>query len=522
MALTERQIGRYRIEGELGRGATGVVYRGFDPVIGRAIALKTIHLGSDGASQRERLLREARSAGQLSHPNIVAIYDILEEGDTAWVVLELVVGRSLEALLGASQALSRDQFLSIMRQVAGALDYAHSKGIVHRDVKPANILLETGGAAKLTDFGVAKILALQQTQTGAMMGTPNYMAPEQVTARGVDGRTDEFSLAVIAFELLTGEKPFPGENVAAVVYQVVHALPAPAVRLNPSLSLEVSNVIARGLSKAPAERFASCGEFVRDLETALSGCPRWNLPPRGKGDELPTASDPPAPRRNFRPYAYAAATCLAIILLVWFLTNGTDRPVASATPEILPSERTPLDAGKPGPTDEPPPQVAAPEEKPVAQLPAAPPPVTSPAVAHKLSIQSEPSGIDVQIDDGTGPPCKTPCEVTLDAGWHRLATATDTYRPDVRGVEVPRESSVRLVLQRRTGTLMVRSSPPGATIMVNGKEWPSKTPAMLTLAAGKYKLGFTLEGHRPESHEVEIRDGAVANLDINWSGPENK
>ena len=216
------QIGRYRILGELGRGAAGIVYRAQDPAIGRTIAIKTIRLSditdeAERARLRERLFREAQSAGILSHPNIVTIYDIAEENGLAYIFMEFVDGPPLEKDPQQRGAAGRRTVaLSILRQTAIGLDYAHKKGIVHRDIKPANILIHEGTLAKITDFGVAKILSQQMTQAGVMMGTPNYMSPEQVQGHAVDGRADQFSLAVIAYEILTGEKPFVADQLPSL------------------------------------------------------------------------------------------------------------------------------------------------------------------------------------------------------------------------------------------------------------------------------------------------------------------
>src|SRR5579863_2827822 len=201
---------------EVGRGAMGVVYRGQDPTIGRVIAIKSIRLKdlTDDAERerlRERLFREAQSAGILSHPGIVTIYDIAEENGMAYIFMEFVNGPPLEKMLRVEQTPDKETLLSIFRQTAAALDYAHRKGIVHRDIKPANIMIHEDGTAKITDFGVAKIMSQQLTQAGAIMGTPSYMSPEQVQGTPITGRADQFSLAVIAYEVLTGEKPFAAE-----------------------------------------------------------------------------------------------------------------------------------------------------------------------------------------------------------------------------------------------------------------------------------------------------------------------
>src|SRR5437588_2452921 len=192
------RIGRYKIVRELGRGAMGVVYHAIDPNIGRPVAIKTIQLGGDRTREeqerlRERLFREARSAGMLSHPGIVTIYDVEQQGDLAYIAMEYVDGPTLDHLLSETAAINADRMFSILGQTAVALDYAHLKGIVHRDIKPANIMIAADGTAKITDFGIAKITASDQfTMTGSIVGTPHYMSPEQVQGPPVDGRSDQF------------------------------------------------------------------------------------------------------------------------------------------------------------------------------------------------------------------------------------------------------------------------------------------------------------------------------------------
>src|ERR1700681_2268376 len=204
----------------------GIVYKALDPAIGRTIAIKSIRLQelTDEAERerlRERLFREAQSAGILSHPGIVTIYDIAEENGMAYIFMEFVNGPPLEKMLLREQTPDKETLLSIFRQTASAVDYAHRKGIIHRDIKPANIMIHEDGTAKVTDFGVAKIISQSMTVAGTMMGTPSYMSPEQVQGGTITGRADQFSLAVIAYEVLTGEKPFAAENLPTLLYKIV-------------------------------------------------------------------------------------------------------------------------------------------------------------------------------------------------------------------------------------------------------------------------------------------------------------
>src|SRR6516164_2274214 len=219
---TMTKAGRYEILGELGRGAMGVVYRATDPVIGRAVAVKTIRLSEEGTGLSrpellERFQTEARAAGLLTHPNIVVVFDAGEEDGLYYITMELVEGRSLQALLDSGQAFPLPRVLRIMEQTCSALQFAHERNVVHRDIKPANLMLTPDDTVKVTDFGTAKILQFGTVnQTAHVMGTPSYMSPEQVKGRPVDGRTDIFSLGVVMYEMLAGEKPFPGQSITTV------------------------------------------------------------------------------------------------------------------------------------------------------------------------------------------------------------------------------------------------------------------------------------------------------------------
>ena len=301
-----QRIGRYEVVGELGRGAMGIVYRALDPAIGRTIAIKTIRLSdfSDPAENsrlRDRLFREAQSAGILSHPGIVTIYDIAEEGGFAYIFMEYVDGPTLEKVLGSSSPPGPKEVLNILRQVAAALDYAHKKGIVHRDIKPANIMIHEDGTPKIADFGVAKMLSQNMTQAGAIMGTPNYMAPEQVQGKPVDGRADQFSLAVIAYEILTGEKPFAADSLPTLLFKLVAEDPPLPHRLNPSLPREINSVILKAMSKACEGRYSTCSEFIAALEVAFGNRPDWTPIPPGTSQSIPTAASPTSAPQSDAP-----------------------------------------------------------------------------------------------------------------------------------------------------------------------------------------------------------------------------
>jgi serine/threonine-protein kinase len=272
------QIGPYRIEGELGRGSMGVVYRGIDPVIGRTVAIKTIRLSNladslERSALEDRFLREARSAGILTHPNIVTVYHVGQEGDFAYIAMEFVNGPTLGQVMAATKKVASEKILEILRQTAAALDYAHHRGVIHRDVKPANIMLQENGAVKITDFGVAKLSSQSLTKTGMSVGTPSYMPAEQIQGKPVDGRADQYALAVVAYELLTAARPFDADTLTTLLFKVVYEQPTAPHAVNPDLSPALEPVFRRALSKEPTARFESCAEFVKQFEKAFLAKP---------------------------------------------------------------------------------------------------------------------------------------------------------------------------------------------------------------------------------------------------------
>ena len=268
---TVTKAGRYEIVGELGRGAMGIVYKAVDPVIGRTVAVKTIRLSEEGTGlNRAELLgrfqTEARAAGLLTHPNIVVVYDAGEEDGRYYITMELVEGKSLQALLDGGHSFPLPRTLRIMDQTCSALQFAHERNVVHRDIKPANLMLTADDTVKITDFGTAKILQFGSTQqTSHVMGTPSYMSPEQVKGRAVDGRSDIFSLGVMLYEMITGEKPFPGQNITTVIYKIVNEDPVPLRQIDPSIHPGISAVVMRALAKEPVQRYQSCREMLEEL-----------------------------------------------------------------------------------------------------------------------------------------------------------------------------------------------------------------------------------------------------------------
>jgi serine/threonine-protein kinase len=533
------RIGRYKIIRELGRGAMGVVYHAIDPNIGRPVAIKTINLGAvlkpdEQERMRERLFREARSAGILSHPGIVTIYDVEQQGDLAYIAMEYVDGPTLDQVLSEPQPLAPERMFGILGQTAVALDYAHGKGIVHRDVKPANIMIAGDGTAKITDFGIAKITASEQfTMTGSIVGTPHYMSPEQVQGQPVDGRSDQFSLAVIAFEMLTGEKPYTGEHLTTVVYKIVAEEPPAPHRINSTLSSAIEAVVRKSLSKKPDGRYATCQEFTDSLEKACAATKGWRSLPRGGSLNAPTVADkrldppalPPSRRRRgettatgtterapqrkggFLPFLAAilmAAALLAIVALEvkvpWLgVSRSPDQPAAQAEP----------------------PKPQAP-----AAIPAAP--VAAPVAAETKSTAVPPGEVAAEPSAAGNPPAKEekPPEPAAAAqapqsgargktpGRGRTAASSAPPRsssaPARASAPPARVPSAPARIFASPQPVQVVSSPSGAIATMDGQaDTACTTPCTLEAAPGRHTVELRKAGFDVERREVEVTSSAL-------------
>jgi len=274
--VTQQIFSRYRIIGELGSGAMGTVYRALDPLIEREVAIKTLHgnLPEEAREEiRERFLREARSAGRLNHPNIVTIYDVGEENGVAYIAMELLEGRSLQQILRGTPQLPLYTVAGIAAQIAEALDHAQRFKIVHRDVKPANVMVSPAGLVKLTDFGVAYVPSSAITQTGTALGSPRYMSPEQVIGLAIDPRSDIFSLGVLLYEMLARQTPFdrPGEtNIFALMQRITREPHRPVREFNAQIPEEIDRILSRALAKKPEERYQRAGDMANDLRNLIA------------------------------------------------------------------------------------------------------------------------------------------------------------------------------------------------------------------------------------------------------------
>jgi serine/threonine-protein kinase len=286
-------LGRYEIVKELGRGAMGIVYLGKDPKINRQVAVKTLRFEEEldedqTKSIKDRFFREAESAGNLTHPNIIRIFDAGEDQDVAYIAMELLDGEDLKKYTEKATLLPEERAVEIIMQVAFGLDYAHKQGVVHRDIKPANIMLLKDGTLRITDFGIARIQATSKTATGAVLGTPAYMSPEQVNGKKVDGRADVFSLGVTMYEMLTGEKPFVADSIAALLYRIANVDHPDPREFNSAVSVRLLPIINKALAKDPDDRYQTAGELGDDLRIFLQG-------------GIPKATPPPPPEPAIKP-----------------------------------------------------------------------------------------------------------------------------------------------------------------------------------------------------------------------------
>ncbi len=270
-----QKIGRYEILSELGQGAMGVVFKGRDPIIDRLVAIKTIRFDRLYESQeieslKERFYKEAQAAGKFTHPHIVTIFDVGEEEGLSYMAMEYVEGESLSKYTAKDHLLPVEEALTIIAEVAEALDFAHQCGIVHRDIKPANIMRTKEGQVKVMDFGIAKLPSSTMTQAGAIMGTPSYMSPEQIRGeQKIDGRSDLFSLGCVLYELLTGVKPFRGETLPALIHQITQVVPPPVSTQNPLVPPACDEIVSKALAKSPRDRYQSGKEMASALRKVL-------------------------------------------------------------------------------------------------------------------------------------------------------------------------------------------------------------------------------------------------------------
>ncbi|MCX6571500.1 MAG: serine/threonine-protein kinase [Candidatus Aminicenantes bacterium] len=353
------QIGKYKILGILGKGGMGIVYKGLDPDIEREVAIKTIRFDTflDGPAKEEmlnRVIREAKAAGRLNHPNIITIYDVIRETDLTFIVMQYVDGQTLQALIESGKTFSPQEVIDILKPVSEALDYAHDNGIVHRDIKPANILLDRAGKPFLADFGVARMEASTMTGPGTTIGTLSYMSPEQIMGKTADGRADFFALGVILFELLAGRKPFVGDNLSTIVYKIVHEEPERVTEINQNLPRGYEGVVRRALAKNPDERYQTGREMIGDLEDPD------NLTAATRDYELKRGASSETPVRRKRPLALAGGLLVFAAVaggIIFVLSHNAGESQSRTADRGTPKKQDVSPPHPPG-SSPPPPQTA--------------------------------------------------------------------------------------------------------------------------------------------------------------------
>ena len=365
-------FGRYQLQEKLGQGGMGVVYRAFDTVLERVVALKLV-LTPEGLDpdMRQRFMREARAAGQLSHKNIVTVYDLGEHGGNPYLAMEFLDGEDLQKRLARPEKMSLRRKLDLAIEICEGVEFAHAHGVIHRDLKPANIFITESGGAKILDFGLARLITSQLTHSNMLMGTLNYMAPEQVRGERADQRSDVFSIGVVLYELFGGRKAFEGDSVASTLYKILQEVPEPLHKIDAALPIAITSAIDRALAKLRDERYASADELRKDLDAyrhvLLAQGPVTPVPSRQWSRPGMEASARQAPRRPGGVVAAlaAAAAVLAIVLAgVWLAKSRPQRePATPAPPAVATQPETPVAAPPPSVPAQPAPAPVAPPSR---------------------------------------------------------------------------------------------------------------------------------------------------------------
>jgi serine/threonine-protein kinase len=566
--MSIQTVGRYEITGELGRGAMGVVYKALDPTIGRTVALKTMRLDVHGLDAQEMVRRfqnEARAAGVLNHPNIVTIYDAGECDGIFYIAMEYIEGTTLHEILAEKRVLATDEVLQIARQISRGLDYAHCNGIIHRDIKPANIMITANGTVKIMDFGIAKSGG-QVTNTGQVLGTPNYMSPEQVKGKSLDGRSDLFSLGVLLYEMLTGEKPFVGQNVTTIIYKIVNENPITPRDLDVTVHPGLSAIVTRALAKAPDDRYQTCADLVRDLEnyklagpvrsgltTAIGQAPATPektvvLPVRVvSGNTVRTAAaaataKKPVPLRRpvnviFSNKHSVLIAAIVTVLVLGFAMGGyayhrtqvkmRQLATESKAQELQQAAQqlTPVAVVMPIPTPEKSgKEIIAPDTtvkffptKKQLEAQKQPTPVKATSSPNKVFVQqselkliSQPDSAKVEIDGWSEPNWITPFTAShLAAGTHTIVFTKAGYLQQTRSVEsvAGKSMDVSSQLTPAVSTIVVTSNPQGANVWVDAKDTGMVTPAQLTVEKGFHRVTVKKAGFKDASSEENISEG---------------
>ena len=355
-----RRLGKYELHQLLGEGAMGIVWKAYDTVLRRYVALKLLSASfRKTKDMQERFLREARAAGAIQHANIVTVYDLGESEGQLFIAMELVEGRDLSDMIALRDPLALERKLDITMEVLAGLHFAHQRGVIHRDVKPSNVRVMPDGRIKIMDFGIARLQKADATGSGAIVGTPTYMAPEQITNGAITPATDVFSVGCMLYELLCYQRPFEAESVHGVLYQVLTTEPRPLRTVAPSIPAALERVVAKAMNKVPHERYESAGQMMSTLQqirAALSGADEEATQPLGRWTPLPQPMLKLITHASMRArLAVLGALAAVVALLVYAPTQPVDEPPAAANTPVIPPP-----ASQPGGLVAPPPAPAGP------------------------------------------------------------------------------------------------------------------------------------------------------------------
>ena len=413
-------VGKYELRHQIGRGAMGVVYEAFDTVIERAVALKMlrtdVYAPEQLADVRARFKREAHSAGRLSHPNIVTIFDYGEHDGVPYIAMDLMTGEELSRSLEAGARMALAQVVRVAEQLLAALTYAHEAGVVHRDLKPSNVFVLRDGTIKVVDFGLARIESSQLTETGAVLGTPAYMSPEQFLGLPVDARSDLFSVGVILYQMLTGDRPFTG-SPTTIMQKVLRQDPVEPSVLNPTLSAAWDDLVKRALAKKPDDRLQSARQFAEYTRLVFEGKP---LPGRGPSADATVVIDatvrlaPSQPARKSKVPLIAAASVAIIaviaggIALLYRPKEAPPAPPPVAAAPVAAPEKPAVVPEKPAPKPKP---------KAAKKEPAAAPQQKAPLAEVKIPPAPRPVIAKVEPAPAPAAPKRTGKVVSLDRNW---------------------------------------------------------------------------------------------------------
>ena len=504
---TAKRIGKYEIAEQIGVGGFGIVYKAWDPFIQRWVALKTCNASDTEATQR--FFREAQLAGALQHPNITLIFDFGIEGETPYFVQEFLSGTDLDDLL-SSRKMTLDGMIAILLQVCAGLDFAHSRGIIHRDIKPANVRVLEDGTVKIMDFGIAKSLQAEShlTQTGVALGTAGYLAPEQLSGKPLDPRTDIFSLGVMTYEMVTGTRPFAGPNLSNVIYQILNQEPVPPAQRNSACPERLEKAILKTLAKDPADRFATVADYGRELKEIFNTLPRTASGRRAETttamvreeltrlasspgnkltaatqlavrplDHVPTEAAPAPPSKHRRHVLPVVAALVVVVgggAAAWWYLTQSDSGAARVSIAV--------------PTAGPRPSAAPPSPAPTLAPTAVPTPA---AVAAEL-FADPPSDVDV---DGRSLGKVQSARVSLTLGKHTIRQRIAGYREKVTEVDVtPATQRITLRLPPYGMLSVVNDlgvAVQGAKVTLDGEELGALPIFEKKVEAGKHEMVVT-------------------------------